>query len=113
MTNPAAGAPKHDPLAAKLTAADDRIKLSGWTPPRAGIVPRIRFGTRWISILWALPLGAAILILVIALAQSLRELESVKTFVEHYSGIAQAAPSIDSGFPWWLRLQHFVNMFFM
>ena len=25
----------------------------------------------------------------------------------------QAAPSVDFGFPWWLRAQHFLNMFFM
>ncbi|HEY9643439.1 MAG TPA: molybdopterin-dependent oxidoreductase [Coleofasciculaceae cyanobacterium] len=111
MTDPSR--PKHDPLAEKLTFADDRINLSDWTPPREGIIPRIRFGTRWISILWALPIGSALFILAIALAQSLRELESVKAFIAYYPGIPQAAPSVDSGFPWWLRLQHFVNMFFM
>jgi sulfoxide reductase catalytic subunit YedY len=105
--------PNHDPLSQKLTFADDRIKLSEWLPPRSGIIPHIRFGTRWISILWALPLGGALLIVAIAAAQSLRELESVKAFIEHYPGIAQTAPSVESGFPWWLRLQHFVNMFFM
>lgn len=111
MTDPSS--PKHDPLSEKLTFADDRLKLSDWIPPRSGIIPRIRFGTRWISILWALPLGGALFILMITLAQSLREIESVKAFIEHYPGIAQAAPSVESGFPWWLRLQHFVNMFFM
>ena len=63
--------------------------------------------------LWGLPIGAAALIILIAIAQSLRELPSVKAFIERYPGIAQAAPSVDSGFPWWLQLQHFVNMFFM
>lgn len=63
--------------------------------------------------LWALPLGFAGLILAIALAQGLLEFPAVKAFVERYSGIAQAAPSVDSGFPWWLRAQHFLNMFFM
>jgi sulfoxide reductase catalytic subunit YedY len=37
----------------------------------------------------------------------------VTAFIKHYPGIAQAAPSVDSGFPWWLQLQHFVNMLFM
>ena len=50
--------PPHDPIASTLTTADDRIVLSDWTPPREGIVPRIRIGSRWISILWALPVGA-------------------------------------------------------
>ncbi|NUN67429.1 molybdopterin-dependent oxidoreductase (plasmid) [Pseudanabaena biceps] len=105
--------PQHDPLAKDLTFADDRLKLSHWLPPREGIIPHIRIGTRWISILWALPLGAVLLVLAIAIAQSLREIDSVKAFIEHYPGIAQTAPSIETGFPWWLRLQHFVNMFFM
>jgi len=103
----------HDSLAAKLSAADDRILLSHWLPPQEGIVPRLRIGRRWVSTLWALPIGAAVLILLIAAAQSLRELPSVQGFIKEYSGIAQAAPSVDSGFPWWLRVQHFLNMFFM
>ena len=74
---------------------------------------RIRIGRRWISILWALPIGATALVLLIALAQSLWELPSVQAFIKAYPGIAQAAPSVDSGFPWWLQLQHFLNMLFM
>ena len=49
----------------------------------------------------------------IALAQSLRELPGVQAFIKEYGGIPQAAPSVDTGFPWWLRLQHFLNMLFM
>jgi len=105
--------PTHDPIASTLSAADDRIVLTDWLPPQEGIVPRIRIGRRWISILWAIPIGAAALVLVIALAQSLRELQSVQAFIKDYPGIAQSAPSVDSGFPWWLQLQHFLNMFFM
>jgi methionine sulfoxide reductase catalytic subunit len=99
--------PRHDPIASTLSAADDRIVMSEWLPPQVGIVPRIRIGRRWISTLWALPIGAAALVLVIALAQSLRELQSVQAFIKEYPGIAQSAPSVDSGFPWWLQLQHF------
>jgi methionine sulfoxide reductase catalytic subunit len=105
--------PPHDPIASTLSAADDRIVLSHWLPPQQGIVPRIRIGRRSISILWALPIGAAALVLLIALAQSLREFPSVRAFIRAHPGIAQAAPSVDSGFPWWLQLQHFLNMLFM
>src|SRR5512140_2115058 len=105
--------PPHDPIASTLSAADDRIVMSEWLPPQEGIVPRIRAGRRWISILWALPIGAAGLVLVVALAQSLRELHAVQAFIKEYPGIAQSAHSVDSGFPWWLQLQHFLNMFFM
>ena len=34
-------------------------------------------------------------------------------FIQNHPGIAQSAPSVDSGFPRWLQLQHFLNMFFM
>ena len=55
--------PPHDPIASTLSAADDRIVMSEWLPPQEGIVPRIRIGRRWINILWALPIGAAALVL--------------------------------------------------
>jgi DMSO/TMAO reductase YedYZ molybdopterin-dependent catalytic subunit/thiosulfate reductase cytochrome b subunit len=105
--------PPHDPIASTLSSADDRIVLTHWLPPRQGVVPQIRFGRRWISTLWALPIGAAALVGLIALAQGLRELPGIRDFIEAYPGIAQAAPSVDSGFPWWLQLQHFLNMLFM
>jgi len=112
MANPPK-ATTHDPLVAALSAADDRVLLSKWLPPSEGIVPRIRIGQRWYSTLWLIPIGFAALILLIALAQSLREYPEVKAFIARYPGITQAAPSVDSGFPWWLRLQHFLNMLFM
>ena len=76
--------PPHDPIASTLSAADDRIVLSDWLPPQEGIVPSIRIGRRWISILWAIPIGAAALVLLVALAQSLRELLSVQAFIKEY-----------------------------
>jgi len=105
--------PAYEPLEAALTSADDRLLLNHWMPPQAGIVPRIRIGQHWVNLLWALPIGTAALIALIAIAQSLRELPGVTTSVRQYPGIAQTAPSVDTGFPRWLQLQHFVNMFFM
>ena len=105
--------PSPEPLRAKLSDADDRIRLNHWMPPQQGIFPRIRIGSRWINTLWVLPISAAALLCLIALAQSLRELPSVMAFIQSHPGIAQSAPSVDSGFPWWLHLQHFLNMFFM
>src|SRR5579871_2696211 len=49
------GAP--EPLECALTDADDRLRLDHWTPPQAGIIPRVRLGQRWISVLWALPIS--------------------------------------------------------
>ncbi|MHA6688794.1 molybdopterin-dependent oxidoreductase, partial [Mesorhizobium sp. A556] len=87
--------------------------LNHWMPPQQGIFPRIRIGRKWINTLWALPIGVAALLCLIALAQSLRELPEIAAFIQNHPGIAQSAPSVDSGFPWWLQLQHFLNMFFM
>jgi sulfoxide reductase catalytic subunit YedY len=106
-------APPHDSIASTLSTADDRIVLSDWTPPREGIVPQIRVGRRWVNLLWLIPIATAALVLSIALAQSLREFPTIQAFLQHYPGIAQTAPSVDSGFPGWLRLQHFLNMIFM
>ena len=108
---PPAAAP--EPLEASLTHADDRLLLSHWLPPQEGVAPRVRIGRRWINIYWALPIAGAGLMILIALAQSLRELPAMQTFIREHPGIAQGAPSIDTGFPWWLQLQHFANMFFM
>lgn len=105
--------PSPDPLRAALTDADDSLRRDHWLTPQPGIAPRLRIGKRWVSTLWALPIGAAGLLCLIALAQSLRELPTVTAFIQQHPGIAQAAPSVDSGFPWWLQLQHFFNMFFM
>ena len=111
LANPTLGSP--DPLRASLNDADDRLLVNRWTPPQRGIAPRIRIGRRWINTLWGFPIGAAALLCMIAIAQSLRELPSVTAFIQRHPGIAQSAPSVDSGFPWWLELQHFLNMFFM
>jgi DMSO/TMAO reductase YedYZ molybdopterin-dependent catalytic subunit/thiosulfate reductase cytochrome b subunit len=105
--------PPPEPLRAKLSEADDRIRLDRWMSAQYGIAPHIRIGRRWINTLWALPIGTAALICLIALAQSLRELPTVMAFIQQHPGIAQDAPSVDSGFPWWLQVQHFLNMFFM
>ena len=76
-------------------------------PPQTGVVPRVRIGRRWISVLWSLPIGTVMPMVLIAVAQALRERPQVKAFIAQHPGIAQAAPSVDSGFPWWLQLQHF------
>lgn len=105
--------PSSEPLRAKLSDADDCIRLNHWMAPQQGIFPRIRIGTHWINTLWALPIGTAALLCMIAVAQSLRELPGVTAFIQNHPGIAQSTPLVDSGFPWWLQVQHFLNMFFM
>lgn len=103
----------HDRLASKLTAGEDYIDPGHWTPPRSGIIPHVRIGARWVNVLWALPIGAALLLVVVGAAQALRELATVQAFILQYPGMPGNQPGATTGFPWWLRLQHFVNMFFM
>lgn len=72
--------PPSEPLGAKLSGADDRICLSHWLPPQAGIVPLIRLRTRWYGVRWALPIAFALLVATVALAQALRQLPGVQAF---------------------------------
>jgi DMSO/TMAO reductase YedYZ molybdopterin-dependent catalytic subunit len=106
-------APPHDVIASTLSSADDRIVLNHWLPPHSGIVPHVRIGKHWFNLLWTIPISAAALVILVALAQGLRELPGVQAFIRSYPGIAQAAPSVESGFPRWLQAQHFLNMLFM
>jgi methionine sulfoxide reductase catalytic subunit len=104
---------QHDPLAMKLNSADDRVLLSKWLPPQAGVAPQIRIGLRWVNVLWALPLIFLTLVLGVTLAQALRELPTVQSFLLRYPSVPTAAAAVTSGFPAWLRLMHFLNLFFM
>ncbi|HEU4375383.1 MAG TPA: molybdopterin-dependent oxidoreductase [Telluria sp.] len=113
MTDFDASPHSHDPLAAKLSQADDRVRLSHWLPPQAGVVPRLRFGRHWVSVLWAVPLLCALLAVGIIAAQALRHLPAVQDFITRYPGVPPSARAVTSGFPAWLRLLHFFNLFLM
>ena len=103
----------HDPLATRLSAADDRVRLSHWLPPRAGVVPKVRFGKHWVNVLWAFPLIFALLVAGVAIAQALRQLPTIQEFLVRYPGIPMTVQPVTTGFPGWLRLLHFLNLFFM
>ncbi|CAG9932067.1 molybdopterin-dependent oxidoreductase [Candidatus Nitrotoga arctica] len=113
MTNSREVQTPHDSLEMRLTTADDRIRLSDWTPPQAGVVPRLHIGKRWVNVLWIIPIVTAILIIGVAVCQGLRAIPAVQEFIARYPGTPASAPAVYSGFPWWLRLQHFFNLFFM
>ncbi|MGA9867220.1 MAG: molybdopterin-dependent oxidoreductase [Acetobacteraceae bacterium] len=105
--------PAHDPIEASLTQADDRIRLSTWLPPQTGVTPKVRIGRRWVSILWALPIVFVLLVIGVAVAQALREVPGVQAFLVRYPGAPASAHRVSTGFPTWLRVQHFLNFFFM
>ena len=105
--------PAQDPIQASLTQADDRVLLSHWIPSQAGIVPRIRFGSRWVNVLWALPIVFVLLVIGVAVAQGLRTLPGVQAFLLRHPGVPASAYAVTSGFPAWLRVSHFLNLLFM
>jgi sulfoxide reductase catalytic subunit YedY len=103
----------HDPIEASLSPADDRVLLNNWLPPKVGVVPKIRIGQRWINVLWSLPVGFVLIVIGVAVAQALRELPVVQDFLMRYPGVPPSARAVTTGFPAWLRVQHFLNLLFM
>ena len=102
-----------DSLETQLSQADDRVRLSHWTPPQSGTVPHVRLRRWWFNVFWAIPLGAAGLIVGIAISQELRKIPAIQQFIARYPGTETSALAEYSGFPLWLRWQHFLNLLFM
>jgi hypothetical protein len=44
----------------------------------------------------------------VTVAQELRELSAVQDFIVRYPGVPQSALGVTTGFPAWLRVQHFL-----
>jgi hypothetical protein len=77
------------------------------TRPRVG-------RNRWFNLLWLLPIGFVVLISAVAVAQGLRTIPSVEDFIARYSGtIVSAEAQENAGFPAWVGVQHFLNLFLM
>lgn len=108
--------PAPDPLEAELSTAEDRIDVADWSrriPPEMARIPEVRIGRRWVSTLWIVPIGVALLVVGIAVAQHLRTYPAVQHFIETYPGQGSFAPPVTTGFPVWLRVLHFLNLLFM
>jgi hypothetical protein len=80
-------------------------------PPQAGVVPHLRIGNRWFNTVWLIPLGAVLMVAAIAISHELRSYPAVEQFIAQYPGAPASAPVVRSGFPGWLRWQHFLNLF--
>ena len=76
-------------------------------------MPKIRFGRHWVNILRASPLIFVLLVIGVVASQAFRQASAVQEFVLRYAGIPASAPPVTTGFPGWLRLLHFLNLFFM
>ncbi|MEO6604742.1 MAG: molybdopterin-dependent oxidoreductase [Aeromicrobium sp.] len=93
----------------------DPSTFAGSIPYVNGVAPRIRIGRdRWFNLLWLIPIGFGVLLLVVALAQTLRDTNPVASFIERHPG-ADITPRAerDAGLPAWLGAQHFLNLFLM
>jgi thiosulfate reductase cytochrome b subunit len=96
---------------------DGRIVIKDWAGGIAqerAEIPSVRFRSRWVSTAWLLPIVVVGLVVAIAVAQQLRTYGWMQDFIRDYPGTSAAqAPAVTSGFPWWLRWQHFFNLVFM
>jgi thiosulfate reductase cytochrome b subunit len=76
-------------------------------------IPEVRIGKRWVSTLWIVPIGLAVLVVGVAVAQQLRTYPVMAHFIDNYPGVGTFQPPVDGGFPGWLRILHFLNLLFM
>lgn len=111
-----------DPLAAELTTTahagthDDRIVAQEWArriPPSKAHIPQVRIGRRWYSTAWLLPLAVLGLAIGVAVAHQLRTYTWMQNFIARYPGQGSFQPPVDTGYPLWLRVTHFLNLTFM
>lgn len=92
----------------------DQRQFGGGIPEVPACFPLIRLGRHWVSALWLLPIGVAGLLVVVAVAQQLRQYDWMQDFLARYPGTSPTfAHPVESGFPAWLRWQHFFNIVFM
>jgi DMSO/TMAO reductase YedYZ molybdopterin-dependent catalytic subunit/thiosulfate reductase cytochrome b subunit len=114
-------APRSYPLlAAQLTRGIDHVdpqEFAGGIRPEMASLPHIRLGKKWVTtsqILKVLiPLGFIAGLCAVAVAQQLRTIPEVQAFVRTYPGTGSFSQPVESGFPWWLRYQHYLNLLFM
>jgi thiosulfate reductase cytochrome b subunit len=102
----------------QLRPGEDVIDTATWAgsvPQVNGIAPRVRWGRdRWFNLLWLLPIAFLLLIIGIAVAKGLRGDAFMQRFIRQYPGTAPGTrPAGTTGFPAWVDLQHFLNLFLM
>lgn len=107
-----------DPLEASLTGRrEGPITLDDWAGGLAqnrAQLPSVRIGRRWFSSLWLVPLGIVGLVLSIAVVREMTRYGWYQDFIARYPGTStDYVDPVASGFPWWLRWQHFLNLLFM
>lgn len=87
---------------------------AGGIPQTRAQIPAVRIGRRWFSTLWLVPLGILALVLSIAVVREMARYDWFQDFITRYPGTSDSyVQPVNTGFPWWLRWQHFLNLLFM
>jgi thiosulfate reductase cytochrome b subunit len=107
-------------LLAQLTKGPSRVIPGDWAggiPERMATWPQLRLGRRWVpfhQIIGVLVVaGAVCFVAGVFIARFLRTLPSVQAFIAAYPGTGSFGPPVTTGFPVWLRYQHYFNLVFM
>ena len=107
-------------MAAELTPGPDRVVRKEWAggiPEEMATLPQIRVGKRWYSFRRYAPLAVAVAVVLLLGgvfgARALRAVPAVQAFIAAYPGTGSFGPRVLSGFPWWLRYQHYLNFVLM
>ena len=107
-------------MAAQLTKGPNRINVPDWAgglPEEMATLPQIRIGTRWYKFreiaTFVLVLGIGLLVAGVFVSRELRTLPGVAAFIAAYPGVGSFGPPVTSGFPWWLRYEHYLNLMLM
>ncbi|MDQ2844859.1 MAG: molybdopterin-binding oxidoreductase [Actinomycetota bacterium] len=101
-----------------MTVGEDVVDPTTWAgsvPQAHGVAPRVRIGrSRWFNLLWLLPIGLVLLMVAVAAAKGLRNTSAVQHFIATDPGtVVSAAAARDPGFPIWVGVQHFFNLFLL
>lgn len=117
MNNPP---PSSRALSAQLTKGSDTVRpgeFAGGIVQEMATLPQIRIDRTWFTtaqILTVLvPVGFVLTLVTVAAAQQLRTMPEIQSFISTHPGTGSFARPVDDGFPWWLRYQHFLNLFLM
>ncbi|MHA6667382.1 cytochrome b/b6 domain-containing protein [Homoserinimonas sp. A447] len=65
---------------------------------------------RWFPLVWIIPTALVLLVVAVLLAQWLRGLPDVQSFLTDYPGESELPDGAPVGFPAWLGWQHFLNV---
>jgi thiosulfate reductase cytochrome b subunit len=111
---PGAPDPLENSLAGRREGPVSPDDWAGGIPQTRAQLPSVRVGRRWFSTLWLVPLAVAALVLSIAVVREMVRYGWYQDFIARYPGTStQYVDPVSSGFPWWLRWQHFLNLLFM